>query len=148
MLQKFLDDFMAFVPLRFPGLLDAGTMETPVVYDDYILLTFPVSGKCTLEEVMNILEDDMEIVLLYHHVPSYATAFGHSTCVYSNPSFGRMFKINARTDGDGLVRSVQVTLFDSLEQMCGEVCNDLALHDRSGHYKYRKDKADVLLDFL
>lgn len=30
MLQKFLDDFMAFVPLRFPGLLDAETMDPPV----------------------------------------------------------------------------------------------------------------------
>ncbi len=148
MLQKFLDDFMAFVPLRFPGLLDAETMDPPLVYDDYILLTFPVSGNFTLEEVMDMLEDDMEMVLLYHHVPSCATAFGHSASTYSNPSFGRMFKINARTDGGGRVRTVQVTLFDSLEQMCGEVCNDLALHDKAGHYKYRKDKADVLLDFL
>lgn len=148
MLQKFLDDFMAFVPLRFPDLLNAETMEHPLVYDDYILLTFPVSGKCTLEEVMDMLEDDMEMILLYHHIPSYATAFGHSACAYSNPSFGRMFKINARTDSDGLVKTVQVTLFDSLEQMCGEVCNDLTLHDKGGHHKYRKDKAAVLLDFL
>ena len=148
MLKKFLDDFMTFVPLRFPRLLDAGTMEPPLVYDEYILLTFPVSGNHTLEEVMNMLEDDMEMILLYHHIPSYATEFGHSTCAYSNPAFGRMFKINARTDGSGWVRTVQVTLFDSLEQMCGEVCNDLALHDKSGYYKYRKDKADVLLDFL
>lgn len=148
MLKKIYDDFMAFVPLRIPWLLDADTMEPPSVYDDYILLTFPVSGDYTLEEVMDMLEDDMEMILLYHHIPSYATTFGHGTCAYSNPAFGRMFKINARTDGNGLVKAVQVTLFDSLEQMCGAICNDLELHDRSGHYKYRKDKADVLLDFL
>ena len=128
--------------------LDAETMESPLVYDDYILLTFQVSGNFTLEEVMDMLEDDMEMILLYHHIPSHATAFGHSACAYSNPAFGRMFKINARTDADGRVKTVQATLFDSLEQMCGEVCNDLALHDRGGHYQYRKEKSDVLLDFL
>ena len=72
MLQKFLDDFMAFVPLRFPGLLDAETMESPLVYDDYILLTFQVSGNFTLEEVMDMLEDDMEMIILYHHIPTGA----------------------------------------------------------------------------
>ena len=148
MLQKFLDDFMTFVPLRFPGLLDAGTMEPPLVYDEYILLTFPVSGNHTLEEVMNMLEDDMEMILLYHHIPSYATEFGHSTCAYSNPSFGQMFKMNARTNDKGMVTFITATVYDSLEQMYGDLCLDLDVHSKGGTFKYKKEKEDILLDFM
>ena len=91
MLQLFYDDFLSFVPLQLPQLLDVTTMEQPRFYDDYVLLSFPLSEPYDLEEVMDIFEDDMELIVLYHHIPSSATTFGCSTCAYSNPAFGQMF---------------------------------------------------------
>ena len=98
MLRHFFDDFMTFVPLQLPQLLDITTMEAPQFYGDYALLTFPLRDPYDLEEVMDMFEDDMELITLYHHIPMQANKFGHSTCAYSNPAFGQMFKMNAKTD--------------------------------------------------
>ena len=65
MLQLFYDDFLSFVPLQLPQLLDVTTMEQPQFYDDYVLLSFPLADPYDLEEVMDIFEDDMELITLY-----------------------------------------------------------------------------------
>lgn len=148
MLQLFYDDFLSFVPLQLPQLLDVTTMEQPRFYDDYVLLSFPLADPYDLEEVMDIFEDDMELITLYHHIPSSATTFGSSICAYSNPAFGQMFKMNAKTDTEGKVNSIVVTIYDSLEQMYGDLCLDLELHSKGGFLKYKKDKADVLMNFI
>ena len=59
MLRHFLDDFMSFVPLQMPQLLNVATMEEPQFYGDYVLLTFPLRDPYDLEEVMDIFEDLM-----------------------------------------------------------------------------------------
>lgn len=148
MLRHFFDDFMTFVPLQLPQLLDVTTMESPQFYGDYALLTFPLHDPYDLEEVMDMFEDDMELITLYHHIPAMAGNFGHSTCAYSNPAFGQMFKMNAKTDADGKVNTVLVTIYDSLEQMYGDLCLDLELHSKGGTFKYRKNKDDLLINFL
>ena len=148
MLRHFLDDFMSFVPLQMPQLLNVATMEEPQFYGDYVLLTFPLRDPYDLEEVMDIFEDDMELITLYQHVPVGLEKSGHSTCAYSNPAFGQMFKMNARTEEDGKVHVVVATVYDSLELMYGDLCLDLELHARSGTFKYKKIKEEVLMDFL
>jgi hypothetical protein len=147
MLRHFYNDFMAFVPLQLPQLLDVTTMEEPQFYGDYVLLTFPLRTPYELDEVMDMFEDDMELITLYHHIPMRTEKFGHSTCAYSNPAFGQMFKMNAKTDTEGNVNSILVTIYDSLEQMYGDLCLDLELHSKSGFLKYKKDKSDVLMNF-
>ncbi len=60
-----------------------------------------------------------------------------------------MFKVNVQTDGSGKVSLISVTVYDSLELMCGDICLDLRLHaERGGYFKYKKEKEDVLIDFL
>ena len=97
---------------------------------------------------MDMFEDDMELITLYHHIPMRTEKFGHSTCAYSNPAFGQMFKMNAKTNTEGNVNSILVTIYDSLEQMYGDLCLDLELHSKSGFLKYKKDKSDVLMNFI
>lgn len=148
MLRHFYNDFMALVPLQLPQLIDVTTMEKPQFYGDYVLLSFPLRDSYDLEEVMDMFEDDMELITLYHHIPMRVGEFGYSTCAYSNPAFGQMFKMNARTEEDGKVHVVVATVYDSLELMYGDLCLDLELHARSGTFKYKKIKEEVLMDFL
>lgn len=148
MLEQFCDDFLAVVPLQLPQLMDKRKMEKPVRYDDYVLLTFLLDAPYTIDEVMDMLEDEMELIILYHHIPSRQTEFGRSCCAYSNPAFGRMFKVNAATGGDGKVSQITVTIFGSLEYMSADVCLDLELHRKSGFFKYMKPKEEILLDFI
>lgn len=146
MLQLFYDDFLSFVPLQLPQLLDVTTMEAPKFYDDYVLLSFPLTERYELEEVMDIFEDDMELIILYHHIPSGAIVFGSSTCAYSNPAFGQMFKMNARVKENGRVDRIDVTIYESLEFMCSDICLDLKLHEQNGHFKYPKE--ELLAEFI
>lgn len=148
MLRHFYEDFMSFVPLQLPQLLNVTAMEEPLFYNDYVLLTFNMTMPIELEEVMDILEDDMQLIMLYNHIQSQHTKFGQGTCFYSNPSFGQMFKINAMTDDTEMVSCVKVTIYDSLEKMCADVNLDMRLHTRSGHFRYRRNDSDVLMDFL
>ena len=136
MLEQFCDDFLAVVPLQLPELLDKRKMEKPVKYDDYVLLTFQLNTPFTIEEVMDMLEDEMEMIILYHHIPSRHTEFGH------------MFKVNGSTDERGMVSQIKVTIYDSLEHMSADVCLDLSLHCKNGFFKYMKPKEEVLLDFI
>ena len=61
-----------------PELLDKCKMEKPVKYDDYVLLTFQLYTPFTIEEVMDMLEDEMEMIILARHIASRHTEVGHS----------------------------------------------------------------------
>ena len=147
MLQHFYDEFIAYVPMQLPLLLDVTNMQTQV-NDDFALLSFTLKKSKTLEEVMDCLEDDIALVMLYHHIPSLQTDYGHSCCAYSNPAFGQMFKLNAQTDENGLVNAISVTIFDSLEIMCADLTLDVQLHDGRGLFKYRRSQDELILDFI
>ena len=81
-------------------------------------------------------------------VPSTSTSFCHCCCAYKNPAFVHMYKMNVMIDGNGLVNRVTVTIFDSLEFMGGDLCNDLELHAKTGSFKYRQNKFEVLSYFI
>lgn len=148
MLRHFMDDFLSFVPLQLPQLLDITTMEEPKFYGDYVLLTFPLRDPYDLEEVMDLFEDDMELITLYHYIPWLGEKSGQSTCAYSNPAFGQMYKMNAQTDQSGRVTCVYATIYDSLEFMYGDLCLDLDLHSKKGTLKYKRSKENIIVDFM
>ena len=148
MLRKYFEEFMADVPEQLPQLIHKSWMKKPIIYDEYILLEFNFPQAFSREDIMNMFEDQMELIILYHMVPSTSTSFGHCCCAYTNPAFGHMYKMNVMIDGNGLVNRVTVTIFDSLEFMGGDLCNDLELHAKTGSFKYRQNKFEVLSYFI
>ena len=148
MLRKYFEEFMADVPEQLPQLIHKSWMKKPIIYDEYILLEFNFPQAFSLEDIMNMFEYQMELIILYHMVPSTSTSFGHCCCAYTNPAFGHMYKMNVMIDGNGLVNRVTVTIFDSLEFMGGDLCNDLELHAKTGSFKYRQNKFEVLSYFI
>ena len=148
MLRKYFEEFMADVPEQLPQLIHKSWMKKPIIYDEYVLLEFSFPQAFSLEDIMNMFEDQMELIILYHMVPSTSTSFGHCCCAYTNPAFGHMYKMNVMIDGNGLVNRVTVTIFDSLEFMGGDLCNDLELHAKTGSFKYRQNKFEVLSYFI
>ena len=47
-----------------------------------------------------------------------------------------------------LVVLFDVTIYESLEFMCSDICLDLKLHEKTGHFKYRKTKEELLAEFI
>lgn len=148
MLHRFMEDFMVLASLQLPQLINHLWVDNSQIYDEYALLSFCLPVSYTLEDVMDMLEDQMELIILYHMIPSNSTSFGHRCCAYSNPAFGHMYKMNVMTGGNGLVNSVSVTIYDSLELMGGDLCNDLELHAKTGYFKYKREKPEVLSSFM
>jgi hypothetical protein len=148
MLQIFVDNFMAIAPSQLPSLINQKWMEKPMFYEEFTLLTFNLPKTYSVEEIMDMFEEQMEIIPLYHKVSSNYTSFGHSCAAYSNPDFNHMYKINAATDGKGVVSSVSVTIYDSLEMMYGDVNQDVELNSKTGYFKYKREKAEILANFI
>ena len=86
-------------------------------------------------------DSELQAAVLYAEKHGYKIA-------YSNPAFGQMFKMNAKVAGNGYVDRIDVTIYDSLEFMCSDICLDMKLHEQSGHFKYRKNKEELLSEFI
>lgn len=148
MLELFMDKFMALIPMQLPELINRAWMEEPDIYDDYALLVFTFPNEYSLVQVIEKIEQETGLILLYHKVSSDSTSFGHYCCAYSNPDFGHMYKINAATNGKGVVNNVTVTIYESLEFMCGDLCNEVLLHSKSGYFKSKREKPEILANFI
>ncbi len=147
MLNEEILKFKGIAPLILPELINNTQLEEVSMYEDYAILPYDMQKPLSLEEVMDLFEDKMEMVILYHMIPSKQTDFGHTCCAYSNPSTERMFKINVTTNGSGEVDSLLVTIYDSLEIMSTDLLQDLRLNEKRGDFKYKRDQAELMNDF-
>lgn len=143
MLQEEISRFKTIVSLLLPELIQNGYADKPTIYEEYAILSYDVQDPVPLDDVMDMLEDNAGLAILYQHVPSDATLFGHSVCAFPNPSLGLMYKLNAATDDSGCVDRVTVTVFDSLEQMHSELMSDLMLHSDRGRFVIHMDEAEL-----
>ena len=121
MQKEQIDRFITLASLEMPALVSQNLFQGAEVYEDYALLTFRLPKVYPIEELIDELEDQMELVLLYHHVPSGDTPFGQRCCAYSNPRFGHMHKLNAQANDHIECDTLYVTLYDSLEVMGSEL---------------------------
>ncbi len=148
MLRQLYRDFIDNVPSVLPELLNVVCMKEPQTYDDQIFLVFNIDGEYTLDEVVDMLDENKETVTLYYHIPSDQTIYGHSVCVYSKPNLGRLYKMTARTDGDGRVHCLCVTLYAYSEAMLADLRIELEQHSDVGRFKEHISKEQLLRDFM
>jgi hypothetical protein len=91
----------------------------------------------------------MEMVILYHVIPTDATIHGEQCCAYSDPTADHIFKINGITDDTGKCDTLYVTLYDSLEELGTEV--QLELEEQLTHNSdivFARPMREVLRDFI
>lgn len=73
-----IDRFCRMASLEMPDLIDAEHLESEDDYDDYVLLTFSLENPMSMDEVLDCLEDQSELNILYH-VGGIGAAPGLST---------------------------------------------------------------------
>ena len=88
MLPIFMDNFLAIAPSQLPRIINQEWMEKPLFYEEFTLLTFNLPKTYSVDDIMDMFDEQMQIIPLYHKVCSNATSFGHSCAAYSNPDFG------------------------------------------------------------
>ena len=148
MQKEQIDRFVTLASLQMPALVSQSLFQGAEVYEDYALLTFRLPKVYPIEELIDELEDQMELELLYHHVPSKDTPFGQRCCAYSNPRFGHMHKLNAQADDRMECDTLHVTLYDSLEVMGSELREELTRVMKGGKLLYAVTEEELLKDFI
>lgn len=148
MQKEQIDRFITLASLEMPALVSQPLFQGAEVYEDYALLTFRLPRTYPLEELIDELEDQMGLVLLYHHVPSPDTPFGQRCCAYSNPRYGHMHKLNVLADDRVECDTLYVTLYDSLEVMASELREELGRAMNGGKLLYAVKEEELLKDFI
>jgi hypothetical protein len=148
MQQEHIERFIMLASLEMPNLIVSTLFQGAELSDESTLLTFSLPQKYSLEELIDELEDQMELILLYHHIPSEDTIFGHHCCAYSNPHFDQMYKINAIADERCRCDTLYVTLYSSLEVMGVELRNELVKTGKHGRFIYNRKMDELLRDFI
>lgn len=147
-LQETVEQFKMLATLQMPALVNPSLLADSEVEEDYVLLTYRLPEPMPIDELIDEMEDQMELVLLYHMVPSRDTLFGHRCCSYSNPRFEHMFKLNSSTDDQGLCHELHVTVYASLEYMCEELRSELKRVASRGHMLFDRTESRLLMDFF
>lgn len=150
MIEEAIYKLKVNAPMILPDLFDNFWLGEIKAYEDYAIVPYTVHNPIPMDKVVNLL-DEANLAILYHIVPDrkkVQTDFGQKCCAYFYPSLEQMYKLNCQTDTDGLVRHIDVTVYDSLEDMVVEVRKDLHKNEERGAvFLTRRLDAQIMNDF-
>lgn len=146
-----INNFMVSATLKLPGII-ASRLEDRTkreIYSDYALLVFELPQPLTMEDFREEIDNSYGTTLLYQHARSIQTDFGHSICAFQEPGTGEMFQINGSTDSRGLISSVDVKIYCSMEYMMAELHRELLrIAKIPGEISYILGEDELLSYFL
>ena len=84
MQKEQIDRFVTLAGLEMPALISPGKFQEAEIYEDSAVLTFLLPKVYPLEELIDELEDQMELILLYHYLPSTSTDRPEMLCLFQS----------------------------------------------------------------
>ena len=151
MLEEAIYKFKVSGPTIMPTLFDNYYLKETQEYNGYAILTYEVSHPVPIEDVLNIMDGDAYMRILYYTQPNpkaIKTTFGQRACTYFMPEEQRNIKMNFTTDEKGLVNMILVTVYGSIDIMYPDLRNDLRLNTvGSMVVKESRDEAELMNDF-
>lgn len=131
MITKEVNKFMALAPLMLPRLIDSKKCAEPDITEDSAILYFSLEEKFPIGCVMDMLDDDMDLLLLYHGTSKTAPNT-HHCCFFASPKLGQsMYKVNMVSQPNGFIDGISVTIYDSIDVWEDELESDLISHEAS-----------------
>lgn len=143
-----IESFLSLAPLEMPDLIDMAHLESSDDYDDYALLSFSMPVPMTIDEVLDCLEDQTELNILYHVKVIDSNMDRQHCCAYASPEYENMYKVNVQTNVSDKVDTVYVYIFSSLEVMLESLKEDLSLHDGMGETVFKMPLSRLIADFM
>ena len=151
MLEEAIYKFKVSGPTIMPTLFDNYYLKETQEYNGYAILTYEVNHPLPIEDVLNIMDGDAYMRILYYTHPTpnaITTKFGQRACTYFMPEEQRNIKMNFTTDEKGLVNMILVTVYGSIDIMYPDLRNDLRLNTiGSMVVKESRGLAEVMNDF-
>ena len=131
MIATEIKKFMALEPLMLPELIDRDHAEEIETTEEYVILYFPLAEPFLIGCVMDMLDDDMDLQMLYHGTKN-GNSDVHHCCFFATPKPGQSkFKININTNEDEMVKGVDVTIYDDFDKWADDLESDLNAHSQS-----------------
>ena len=147
MIVKEVNKFMALMPLMLPKLIDSKQCVEPDIAEDSAVLYFNLEERFPIGMVMDMIDDDLDLQLLYHGSKKSDPRILHC-CFFASPKLGKsMFKINLLTGTDGFVDSVAVTVYDTVDVFAEELDSDLLSHTLSFDFTEAMTSQELLSVF-
>ena len=151
MLEEASYKFKVSGPTILPSLFYNFFLKETEAYNCYAILTYEVHQPLPIDEVLNIMDSDAYMRILYYTHPNpkaIKTKFGQRACTYFMPEEQRNIKMNFSTDEKGLVNTILVTVYGSIDIMYPDLLNDLRLNTNGSMLvKERRSEAEVMNDF-
>lgn len=151
MLEEAIYKFKVSGPTIMPSLFDNFYLKETEANNGYAILTYEVHHPLSIDEVLNIMDSDAYMRILYYTHPNpkaIKTKFGQRACTYFMPEEQRNIKMNFSTDEKGLVNTILVTVYGSIDIMYPDLLNDLRLNTNGSMLvKERRSEAEVMNDF-
>lgn len=121
-MKESIKRFMALAPLMLPSLISENMLTGEEVSEDVSILHFNLDEELPITVVMDMLEDDMELSLLYYARNSTKSS---QCCYFTPPSSRDMYKFYAETNDKGYVQELSITIYESLDIMESELEEEL-----------------------
>lgn len=128
--------FESIAKLTMPEFFDTENVTETEVLDIWEKYAYHLDTPLTLNRVMDILEEQNDILILYHFIPSKAVLCARTCCGVSNPEMEHMIKISATTDDRGLCDIIHLTIFNSLEIMLGDISDEKRRMEDRFHFNF------------
>lgn len=146
--RKEIDNFQALAPLLLPKLVRTDRLEGIEEFEDYAMLTYSLAKPISIQRMMDDMEDEMGLNILYHVRTYENRREGQHCCSYATPTSGQMYKFNAQTGRDGQVHTLYVYIFTSLEIMLECLKDDLLAHEGTGVFQTKMSYPRLISDFM
>lgn len=123
MLRNNTKKFLEWAETCMPNLVGRNQPDIEE-FDDCVTLQYELCRPMNKEDVMNCLEDDMELTILYcaksneSESKSYISAITTPTGIY-------LFKFNAVSDSNDIVTTLTAIIYDSITDLTDIVLTDL-----------------------
>jgi len=149
MLNSKIDNFLSHVHFQMASIMSRQFYSGVEMDTESALLEFNLPEPLPINDLLDILDDHMELVILYHVIPSGATVMGEQCCAYSDPAADFIYKVNCITGDNGTCGTIYVTLYESLETMGIDVQSELEEQTAKSHeIVFARKLTDVLRDFM
>ncbi len=131
MSNRYKSTFLSQNEPLLPNLISHNRILDEEPLDNYYEMVFQTRKPYTMDEVLEMFEDDAHLHILYHHTISDSIHESESCCAFSHPNGEQMYKYNVSTSLGGMVTDITVSIYYSLEDLTTELENELR-HRKEG----------------
>lgn len=130
MIQEKTEKIQLFIKHKMPDPFSNAQRGETDYYDDYSLTPYKLKDPLPMDQLLSQFEIAMDVAILYVTEPSPATVYGRACCVFTYPIMNNLIKMNAITNPSGLVDTIMMTVYASLEMMGGDLETELYAQER------------------